>query len=234
MSFIVAIDGPAGSGKGTVTEKLSQKLDLINIGSGSAYRCVALETIKREIKVEETEKIIKMLDEINIEFKIEEGKDIIYLNGENVSERIRQKDVAKIVSQVSSIKEVRFKLNSIFRKCAENKNVIMEGRDIGTYVFPNADVKIYLDATPEERAKRRYKQNQEAKIEMSYEEILENIKIRDKNDMEKEIGALKQAEDAIYIDSSDMTIQEVVDKIINIINKRKETCSNFLKKGETK
>lgn len=220
MAFIVAIDGPAGSGKGTVTEIISKKLGLVNIGSGSAYRCVALETINKGIKVEETEKIINMLNEINIEFKLEKGKDIVYLNGENVTTRIREKDVASIVSQVSAIKEVRFKLNDIFRKSAEGKNVVMEGRDIGTYVFPNADVKIYLDATPEERAKRRYKQNQELGIEMSYEEILENIKVRDKNDMEKEIGALKQAEDAIYIDSSNMTIEEVVNGITKIIEEK--------------
>jgi len=220
MSFIVAIDGPAGSGKGTVTEIISKKLQLVNIGSGAAYRCVALETIRRGIKLEETQKIIDILDEINIEFRIEENIDVIYLNGENVSNRIREKDVAKIVSQVSSIKEVRFKLNEIFRKCAKNTDVIMEGRDIGTYVFPNADVKIYLDATAEERARRRHKQNQELGIEMTYEEILENIKIRDKNDMEKEIGALKKAEDAIYIDSSDMSIDEVVNEIVSIINKK--------------
>ena len=114
----------------------------------------------------------------------------------------------------------KFKLNDIFRKCAEGKNVIMEGRDIGTYVFPNADVKIYLDATPEERAKRRYKQNQELGIEMSYEEILENIKIRDKIDMEKEIGALKQAEDAIYVDSSNMSIEEVKKEIEKILENK--------------
>lgn len=220
MSFVVAIDGPAGSGKGAITEIISKKLGLVNIGSGSAYRCVALETIKREIKLEETQKIIDILDEINIEFRIEDQKDVIYLNGENVTRRIREKDVAKIVSQVSSIKEVRFKLNDIFRKCAQGKKVIMEGRDIGTYVFPNADVKIYLDATAEERAQRRFKQNQEAGIEMSYEEILENIKTRDKNDMEKEIGALKQAEDAIYIDSTKMTIEEVAEKIVSIINEK--------------
>ena len=217
MSFVVAIDGPAGSGKGTVTEIISKELGLLNIGSGSAYRCVALEAIRRGIKVEETQKIIDILDEIEIEFKIENDKDLIYLNGEEVSERIRQKDVAKIVSPVSSIKEVRFKLNDIFRKYAEGKAVIMEGRDIGTYVFPNADVKIYLDATIEERTKRRYKQNQEAGIEMTYEEILQNIKARDKNDMEKEIGALKQAEEAVYIDSSDMSIEEVVEIISNVI-----------------
>ena len=217
MSFIVAIDGPAGAGKGTITEEVSKRLGLINIGSGSAYRAVALQTIKENIPIEEKEKIVGLLDHIEIKFEIEKNKDIVYLNGENVTDRIRQKDVSNIVSQVSSIKEVRFKLNDIFRKCAENKNVIMEGRDIGSYVFPNADVKIYLDATAEERAKRRYRQNQEKGIEMTYEEILENIKMRDKNDKEKEIGALVQAEDAVYIDSTGMSIEEETQKVIEVI-----------------
>lgn len=220
MSFIVAIDGPAGSGKGTVTELVAKKLGLVNIGSGSAYRCVALETINRKIELEEKEKIINLLDDIDIEFETDNSKDIVYLNGKDVTTRIREKDVAKIVSFVSSIKEVRFKLNEIFRKCADGKKVIMEGRDIGTYVFPNADVKIYLDATPEERANRRYKQNQILGIDMPYEEILENIKTRDKNDMEKEIGALKKADDAVYIDSTNMNIEEVTNKVLEIINEK--------------
>ena len=220
MSFIVAIDGPACSGKGTVTELVAKKLGLVNIGSGSAYRCVALETINRKIELEEKEKIINLLDDIEIEFETDNSKDIVYLNGKDVTTRIREKDVAKIVSFVSSIKEVRFKLNEIFRKCADGKKVIMEGRDIGTYVFPNADVKIYLDATPEERANRRYKQNQILGIDMPYEEILENIKTRDKNDMEKEIGALKKADDAVYIDSTNMNIEEVTNKVLEIINEK--------------
>lgn len=222
MSFIVAIDGPAGSGKGTITELVSKKLGLVNIGTGSAYRCVALEAINRGVKVEEKQKIIDILDDIDIEFGLENGEDIVYLNKQDVSKMLRGKEVSKIVSPISAIKEVRIKLNEIFRKCAEGKNVIMEGRDIGTCVFPNADVKIYLDATQEERANRRYKQNQELGVEMSYEEILENIKARDKNDMEREIGALKKADDAVYIDSSNMKIEEVVDKILEVINEKIE------------
>ena len=220
MSFIVAIDGPAGAGKGTITEEVSKRLHLINIGSGSAYRAVALQTILSNVPLNDTKKIIELLDDIEIEFEVENNKDIIYLNGREVTERIREKDVSDIVSQVSSIKEVRFKLNEIFRKCAEGKNVIMEGRDIGTYVFPNADVKIYLDATIEERARRRYKQSQEKGIEISYEEIVENIKMRDKNDKEKEIGALVQAEDAVYIDSTGMTIEEEVQEVIDVIKRK--------------
>ena len=220
MSFVVAIDGPAGSGKGTVTEALSKKLGLVNIGTGSAYRCVALETINQNISVEEKDKIAKMLEDIKIDFEIKNGKDEILLNGQNVTKRIRQKDVAKIVSKISEIKEVRENLNNIFLKISQGKNVIMEGRDIGTCVFPDADVKIYLDATPEERAKRREKQNKEQGIDMTYEEILENIKARDKSDKEREIGALKKAEDAIYIDSSNMEIKEVVETIEKEILKK--------------
>ena len=140
--MIVAIDGPAGSGKGTITEIVSKELNLVNISSGGAYRCVALLAIQNNLEVAQKEEILNVLNNSKIEFKNENGKDLVYLNGEDVTDRIREKDVAKIVSQISSIKEVRFKLNEIFRQCAKDKNVIMEGRDIGTYVFPNANVKI--------------------------------------------------------------------------------------------
>ena len=221
MSFIVAIDGPAGSGKGTITEIVSKKLGLTNIGSGAAYRSVALAAIQNNIPVTNTKEIISLLDKIKIEFRKVNDKDLIYLNGKDVTTRVREKDVATTVSTVSSIKEVRFKLNDIFRKQAEHQDVIMEGRDIGTYVFPNANVKIFLDASLEERVRRRIKQNEELGIEMTYEEIEKNMKQRDLDDKTRKIGALKRAEDAIYIDSSNMTIEEVVDKIIDIINKKR-------------
>ena len=221
MSFIVAIDGPAGSGKGTITEIVSKKLGLTNIGSGAAYRSVALAAIQNNIPVTDTKGIIGLLDKIKIEFRKVNDKDLIYLNGEDVTTRVREKDVATTVSTVSSIKEVRFKLNDIFRKQAEHQDVIMEGRDIGTYVFPNANVKIFLDASLEERVRRRIKQNEELGIEMTYEEIEKNMKQRDLDDKTRKIGALKRAEDAIYIDSSNMTIEEVTDKIIDIINNKR-------------
>ena len=221
MSFIVAIDGPAGSGKGTITEIVSKKLGLTNIGSGAAYRSVALAAIQNNIPVTDTKGIIELLDKIKIEFRKVNDKDLIYLNGKDVTTRVREKDVATTVSTVSSIKEVRFKLNDIFRKQAEHQDVIMEGRDIGTYVFPNANVKIFLDASLEERVKRRIKQNEELGIEMTYEEIEKNMKQRDLDDKTREIGALKKAEDAIYIDSSNLGIEEVADKIIDIIKKKR-------------
>lgn len=221
MSFIVAIDGPAGTGKGTVTEIISKKLNLTNIGTGSAYRCVALAAIQNNIPITDTKGIIDLLDKIKIEFKKVNNKDLIYLNGEDVTKRVREKDVATTVSKVSLIKEVRFKLNDIFKAQAEHQDVIMEGRDIGTYVFPNADVKIFLDANLEERVRRRIKQNEELGIEMSYDEIEKNMKQRDLDDKTREMGALRKAEDAIYIDSSNLGIEEVADKIIDIINKKR-------------
>ena len=219
--FIVAIDGPAGTGKGTITKIVAEKLGLVTIDTGATYRCITLAMIKQNVKLEEEEKIKEILEKSKIEFKNINGEQHTFLNDEDVSKEIRSNEVNSMVSQVSALKFVRYKMVDLQRKLAEGKDVIMEGRDIGTYVFPNADVKIYLDATAEERAKRRYLQNQEAKIEMEYDEILQNIKMRDKNDMEKEIGALKKAPDAVYIDSSNLSITQVKDKIIEIIKEKK-------------
>lgn len=222
MSFVVAIDGPAGTGKGTVTEILSRKMHLINVDTGAMYRCVTLEMLNRKVGLEELDKITKILEEIKIELTNEKGKQFVTLNGEDVTEKIRTKEVTSLVSQVSSIREVRLAMTGLQRKMAQGKNVIMEGRDIGTYVFPGADVKIYLDANVEERAKRRFKQNQEKGIDMSYDEILANIKMRDKNDKNKEIGALKVAEDAIVIDTTNKPIKQVVKEIKKIIQEKQK------------
>ena len=221
MSFIVAIDGPAGTGKGTVTEILAKKMNLVNIDTGATYRCVTLAMLNENIKLEELDKIKELLKNINIELKNENGKQFVFLNGEDVTEKIRSKEVSGFVSQVSSIKEVRLSMVDLQRKMAEGKDVIMEGRDIGTYVFPAADVKIYLDADLEERAKRRFKQNKEKGINMTYVEVLENIKKRDENDKAKEIGALKVAHDAEVIDTTDKSIKQVVREITEIIKKKK-------------
>ncbi len=217
MSFVVGIDGPAGSGKGTVTKKVANKLGLINIDTGITYRCVALEVLNQKISLEESEKIIEVAKNIKIDIDNTPNGDIVFLNGKDVTKDIRSKEVTKVVSPVSSIKDVRYLMVDMQRKLAEGKNVIMEGRDICTYVFPNADVKIYLDASISERAKRRYKENQEKNIDMTYEEVYESIKRRDENDKAKEVGALKIAEDSVVIDTTKLTIDEVVDKIIEII-----------------
>ena len=214
MSFVVAIDGPAGSGKGTVAKLISEKLGFVNIDTGATFRCIALAMIQKDIKKEEEDKIKELLNHIDINMKPD---GTVLLNGEIVTDRIRENDVNTLVSPISVIKIVRDKLLDVQRKIAAGKNVVMEGRDIGTVVFPDADVKIYLDASPEERAKRRLKQNQEKGIESSYEEVLQNIIDRDKRDSSREIAPLKQADDAIYLDSTLLSIEEVVEKITDII-----------------
>lgn len=218
MSFIVAIDGPAGTGKGTVTKIIAQKLNLVNIDTGAIYRCVALDMLNKDIKLDDNEKIKRLLENINIELKEMNGNQLVFLNGQDVTDEIRSKRVTECVSQVSSIKQIRIAMANVQREMGLKQDSIMEGRDIGTYVFPNADVKIYLDADVEERAKRRLIQNQEKNISMSYEEILANIKMRDENDKKKELGALKIADDAVVIDTTHLTIDEVVQKIVDIIN----------------
>ena len=221
MSFIVAIDGPAGTGKGTMAELLAKKYKLVNIDTGATYRCVTLEMLNKNISLDDEEKIAEMLKNIKIEMSNEDGKQKVLLNGEDVTEKIRSKEVTALVSQVSAIVEVRLNMVKLQRKLAEGKDVIMEGRDITTYVLPNADVKIYLDADVKERARRRYKENLEKGINMTYEEVLEKIKIRDHNDSNKEIGSLKIAEDAIVIDTTYLTIEQVKEKVADIINKAK-------------
>ena len=217
MSFVVAIDGPAGSGKGTITKLVGEKTGLINIDTGAMFRCVTLAMLRQNIKLDEEEKIKQLLENIEIDLLEEHGNQKVMLNGEDVTKEIREKNVNDFVSPVSTIKIVRNKLLDLQRKVAEGKKVIMEGRDIGTTVFPNADVKIYLDASCEERAKRRLLQNQEKGIQTSYEDALENVKARDKMDSEREIAPLRRAEDAIYIDSTNMSIEEVVEKITRLI-----------------
>lgn len=214
--MIVAIDGPAGSGKGTITKLVAQKLNLIYIDSGATYRCVALACLRNNITLEEKDKIIALTKTLDIEFDHDQRA---FLNGEDVSKQIRSNEVSNIVSQVSSIVEVREILVDLQRKMANNKNVIMEGRDITTIVFPHADYKFYLDASVEERARRRFRQNEEMGIDSTIEEITDHIIKRDYNDMHKPVGSLIRTIDQIYIDSTNMTIDEVVDKIVNIIKK---------------
>ena len=220
MSFIVAIDGPAGTGKGTMAEILSKKYNLVNIDTGAMYRCVTLEMLNKNIGLDDDEKIAEMLKTIKIEMSNDGGKQRVLLNEEDVTQQIRSQEVSANVSPVSSIKQIRLAMAGLQRKMGQGKDVIMEGRDIGTVIFPTADVKIYLDANVEVRAQRRFKQNQEKGIDMSYEEVLDNIKKRDKNDMEKEMGALKVAPGATVIDGSNMTIKQVEKNISKIIDKK--------------
>ena len=215
--MIVAVDGPAGSGKGTVTKRIEEELGFLNLDTGATYRCVALQTLREGLSLENEKEIIEIANNIDIKIDNTGEKDIILLNGEDVSKEIRTKEVTAVVSQISSIIPVREKMVEVQRSLAKGKNVIVEGRDIGTVVFPNADVKIYLDASEETRAKRRYEENVQNGIDTTYEEVLENVKMRDYNDMHKKVGALKKADDAVVVDSTNLSIEEVVEKIKNII-----------------
>lgn len=221
MGFIVAVDGTAGSGKGSITKIVAERLNLTAIDTGAMYRCVALAMLEQNIKLEELDKIAELLKNIKIEF-VEDGTGKkVFLNGKDVSLKIRTVEVTEYASPVATIGIVREHLVKLQREMAESIDVIMEGRDIGTNVFPNANVKIYLDATPEERAKRRFKQNKENGIDTPYEEILKNVIDRDYRDSHREIAPLTKAPDAIYVDSTGMTVEEEAEEVIRIIKEKR-------------
>ena len=213
MGKIVAIDGPAGSGKGTIAKMLASECNLTYIDTGAMYRAIAYACIQNNIDIAEADKIVELAKNSKIEFI--DGKT--YLDNGDVSKEIRTMEVTKIVSPISSIVKLREILVDLQRKIAEGYDVIMEGRDITTVVFPNANYKFYLDADVEERARRRFEENKIKGIESTFEEILENIKKRDYNDMHKEVGSLTRTEDSIYIDSTNLSVDEVVEKIKNMI-----------------
>ena len=236
MSYIVAIDGPAGAGKGTITKLVAKELGLVSIDTGMLYRCHALAILRNNINLSNEKEIEDMLDKIKIELRNENNKQTVFLNGEDVTSEIRMPEISKVVSKTSSILGVREKITNLERKVGyewlkQGKNIIMQGRDITTVVFQESDVKIYLDATPIERAKRRCRQNKRNGINQSFNEVLQSIMERDKNDMNKKVGALKKAPDAIYVDSSKSNVNKIKQKIIKIIRqKTKENKNENIKK----
>lgn len=215
--MIVAIDGPAGCGKGTITKVVGEKLNLINIDSGAMYRCVTLACLRNGVNTEETDRIEKILENIDIVFKKENDIQKVYLNGEDVSEDIRTVEIDNNVAKFAAIKIIRDKMTPLQRKMGENADIIMEGRDIGTVVFPDADVKIFLECSVEERARRRHRQNIQNGIQISYEEVLEAIKERHKLETQREIAPFVKADDAVCINNTNMELDEVVNKIIDVI-----------------
>lgn len=214
--MVVAIDGPAGSGKGTISKKLSELCDLIYIDTGATYRCIALKVLENNIDLNDKDAIIDIASKINIKFDLDAKT---YIDDIDVSDKIRTMEVTKIVSQVSSIPEVRSYMVDLQRKMAGNNDVIMEGRDITTVVLPNADYKFYLDANVDVRANRRYIQNSEKGIVSDLDEIKKSIMDRDYNDMHKEVGSLTRTDEQIYIDTSNMQVDEVVDSIRKVIGR---------------
>ena len=220
MSFIVAIDGPAGSGKGTITKLVAEKLGFITIDTGAMYRCVTLEMLNNDISMDDVEKIEKMLDDIKIEIRNDNNEDKFFLNGKDVTKKIREQKVNDNVSQVSHIPIVRERMVELQRKLANGKKIVMEGRDIGTNVFPNAQVKIYLTASAHVKAKRRYEQNKEKGINIPFEEIYNNVVFRDNNDKNSNVAPLKKAADAFELDTTNYTLDEVENIVVNKIKEK--------------
>ena len=206
----IAIDGPAGAGKSTIAKLVAKELDYIYVDTGAMYRAIALYFLNNNIDYSDDSAVSKACDNINIEINYEDGVQQVYLNEENVSKEIRMEQVGNMASKVAAKKPVRDLLLQLQRNIASSNNVIMDGRDIGTFVLPNAQVKIYLTASVDTRAKRRYDELVTKGENPDIDRIREDIKQRDYQDMNREIAPLKQADDAIYLDTSDMSIEQVV------------------------
>ena len=217
--YNIAIDGPAGAGKSTIAKMAAKKLDFIYVDTGAMYRAMALYFLRRESDAKDEKKIAEACEHINVTIAYQEGEQQVLLNGENVNAFIRTEEVSMMTSNTSKYPAVREKLLYLQRELAAANNVIMDGRDIGTCVLPDAELKIYLTASASERAKRRYLEQKERGVESDLAQIERDIIARDEQDMNREIAPLKQAEDAIYLDTSDMTIEEVVTKIVSLVQK---------------
>lgn len=216
----IAIDGPAGAGKSTIAREVAKKLDFIYVDTGAMYRAMALYFLRHDIKADDEGKISAACDDIQVSLVYENGEQQVMLGEENVNAYIRTEEVSMMTSDISKYAAVREKLLSLQKELAANNDAVMDGRDIGTCVLPDADVKIYLTATASERARRRYKEQIERGMDCELDQIERDIIARDEQDMNREIAPLRQAADAIFVDSSNLTIDQVVSEIISIYNRK--------------
>lgn len=214
--YNVAIDGPAGAGKSTIAKRVAKELNYIYVDTGAMYRAMALYLIHNQVNPEDTEAIAEACEYADISIEYRDGEQVVLLNGENVNAYLRTEEVGNMASVSSAVPAVRLKLVELQRKLAARENVIMDGRDIGTYVLPDANVKIYLTASSRTRANRRYMELKAKGEICDLNEIEKDIVERDNRDMNREFAPLCQAEDAVLVDSSDMTIDEVVERIISL------------------
>lgn len=215
----VAIDGPAGAGKSTIAKATAKELGFIYVDTGALYRAVAYNAVKNGV-IDDEQGIISMLDDTKVELKYVEGVQSVYLNGEDVSGFIRTPEISMGASKVSAIPQVREFLLNLQREIAKTNNVIMDGRDIATVVLPDAEVKIFLFASPECRAERRYKELVEKGENVSFDDVLKDVNQRDYQDSHREIAPLKPSEESIMADTSELTLQESIDLIVNTIKER--------------
>lgn len=213
----IAIDGPAGAGKSSVAKAVAKKLGFIYVDTGALYRSIGVNALKHSVATDDREKVVALLPDTALELKYIDGTQRVFLNGEDVSEEIRLPEASMAASNVSAIPEVRAFLLDLQRDMAKNNNVVMDGRDIGTVILPDAQYKFFLTASPEVRADRRYKELKEKGIEVDYDELLKEIIQRDYNDSHRETAPLKQADDAVLIDSSSLTLEESISAIADRI-----------------
>ena len=220
MIYSIALDGPGGAGKSTVAKRVAARKGIIYVDTGAMYRRIALFMLRNDVDVSDIKAVEPLLSQVDIRIKFEDGTQKIFLNGEDVSSRIRENRVSLAASTVSRHKEVRSFLLETQRNLARHNSVIMDGRDIGTVVLPDAQVKIYLTADVEERARRRFKELTEKGQDVNYEDILAEIKQRDYQDMNREVAPLRQAEDAVLLDTTDLGFEESVEKVMEIIREK--------------
>lgn len=216
MGYKIAIDGPAGAGKSTIAKLVAKKKGFIYVDTGAMYRGLAVHFLDRGIVPDDRERIVRACEDADVTIRYENGVQQVYLNSENITSRLRTEEAGNMASVSSAIPEVRAKLLELQRSLAEDQNVIMDGRDIGTCVLPDADLKVFLTASVDTRARRRYEELKEKGTACRLEEIAADIEARDLRDTTRETAPLKQAEDAVLIDSSNMTIEEVVDAIVRL------------------
>ena len=218
--LIIAVDGPAGAGKSTIVKKIAQAFDCVCVDTGAIYRTVGVFAARAGIPTDGIEAVVPLLEDMEVRVTFEDGVQKNYLNGEEVSAYLRTEEISKYASVVSALPAVRAKFLSVQRDIAKENSVVMDGRDIGTVVFPNADAKIFLTATPEERARRRYVQYVEEGMSVPYEEVLRTVKERDARDEQRAAAPLKPAEDAILVDTTDLNEEESVELVIRLLKER--------------
>lgn len=218
----IAIDGPAGAGKSTIAKAVAKRLGIIYLDTGAMYRSVAYYVLKHGVGVSDEKEVKRLLDGLVMDIRYEDGAQQIYVCGENVTPYLREPHMSKAASDVSALPAVRYKMVELQREFAASHDVVLDGRDIGTFVLPEANCKVYMTASPEERAERRHKELVEKGGACTLQEVLDDINKRDYNDSHRAVAPLRQADDAVYIDTTDMTPEEVTETVVRIVSEKRK------------